>query len=113
MLPPILRLVKANGFAVFEGPSDFDLDLIGIRSKGRDLTDQYDDMLCCLYKQEGQWTAKYWPMTTDRKYCLETASQDFKVSVLQSSHTGSTVERIALDLMAVQSTTLWFKLVTL
>lgn len=81
MLPPILKLVKANGYVVFEGPSDYDLNLIGIRSKGRDLTDQFDDLLCCVYRQDGQWTAKYWPMTTDPgKYYLETSSADFKVS---------------------------------
>lgn len=81
MLPPILKLVKAQGHAVFEGPSDYDLNIIGIRSAGTDLTDQFDDMLCCLYKKEGQWVGRYWPITTDPgKYYLETASEDFKVS---------------------------------
>ncbi len=81
MLPPILKLVKGKGYAVFEGPSDYDLNIVAVRSVGRDLTDQYDDMLCCIYRENGQWTANYWPITTDPgKYYLETASQDFKVS---------------------------------
>ena len=81
MLPPILKLVKAKGYAVFEGPSDYDLNIVAIRTAGTDLTDQYDDMLCCIYRENGQWTGKYWPITTDPgKYYLETASEDFKVS---------------------------------
>tara|TARA_R100000951_G_scaffold26533_4_gene22463 strand:+ start:573 stop:1181 length:609 start_codon:yes stop_codon:yes gene_type:complete len=81
MLPPILKLVKANGYTVFEGPSDYDLNIVAIRAAGRDLTDQFDDLLCCVYKESGQWTANYWPITTDPgKYYLETASADFKVS---------------------------------
>ncbi len=81
MLPPILKLVKASGYVVFEGPSDYDLNIVAIRAAGLDLTDQFDDLLCCVYKENGQWTANYWPITTDPgKYYLETASQDFKVS---------------------------------
>ncbi len=40
MLPPILKLLKAKGYAVFEGPSDYDLNIVAVRTSGRDLTDQ-------------------------------------------------------------------------
>jgi len=80
MLPPILQRVKAEGLAVFSS-DNYDLNIVGVRTAGNHLTDQFDDMLCCIYKENGQWVGKYWPITTDPgKYYLETASEDFQAS---------------------------------
>ncbi len=86
MLPPILQRVEEAGHRVFTGADsygnylDYDLNIVAVRRAGRDLTDQFDDMLCCVYKVNGQWIGKYWPITTDPgKYYLETASEDFGV----------------------------------
>jgi len=77
MLPPVLQRVKAQGYEVFT-QGDYDLNIVAIRRAGWQLTNEFDDMLCCIYKVEGQWVGRYWPITTDPgKYYLETASEDF------------------------------------
>tara|TARA_Y100000310_G_C20579948_1_gene762472 strand:+ start:266 stop:889 length:624 start_codon:yes stop_codon:yes gene_type:complete len=87
MLPPILQRVKAEGYRVFTGLDgegkqwDYDLNIIAVRTAGTHLTDHFDDMLCCIYKEGGQWVGRYWPITTDPgRYYLETASEDFNAA---------------------------------
>tara|TARA_R100001594_G_scaffold121276_1_gene157090 strand:+ start:729 stop:1322 length:594 start_codon:yes stop_codon:yes gene_type:complete len=63
MIPPLLEYVRSLGHAVFtEG--DYNLNIIGVRAASRD-SDEFDDMMACIYKRQGRWMANYWPITTD------------------------------------------------
>jgi len=49
---------------VFES-GNYNLNIIGIRSKDTD-PNQFDDRICAVYKDEdGTWTTKTWKITTD------------------------------------------------
>jgi hypothetical protein len=81
MLPPILQRVQALGFAVFEN-GNFDLNLVGIRSKNRQ-SNKFDDMMTCTYKEGGRWVTKYWACTTDPgTYWLEHPSRVAGTAIL-------------------------------
>lgn len=60
---PILKRVAELGFAVFDN-GDYDLNIIGIR-KANGTPNKFDDVLHCIYKVDGQWVDKWWPITTD------------------------------------------------
>ncbi len=70
MYPPILSRVEELGFKVFSS-GDYDLNIIGIRSKTC-IPNKFDDILLCIYKEGGMWMQQWWPITTDPgKYWLE------------------------------------------
>ena len=59
--------VKAKGFAWFEGPADFDVNIVGVRnsSTGNAVTNVFDDLLTLSYKIGGVWKFHSWAATTD------------------------------------------------
>jgi hypothetical protein len=66
----IQRLVRAirslfaeKGYSFFQ-TGDWNLNLIGVRSKSNE-PGAFDDLLICIYKVEGVWRAHLWPITTD------------------------------------------------
>ena len=63
MFPPILQRVKDLGYAVFEN-GDYDLNLVGIRSKNP-VANSFDDWMTCTYKKDGRWVTHWWQCTTD------------------------------------------------
>ena len=63
MMPPVLEHMKSLGHAVFS-EGDYNLNIFGIRGPSRD-SDEFDDLLGCVYKMDGMWFAEYWPITTD------------------------------------------------
>lgn len=64
MLPDILQRVKNHGFVVFDSDKDFDLNIIGLRNpKGS--TNEFDDLLFCVFKVGGQWIVNKYKITTD------------------------------------------------
>ena len=63
MLNPILERVKAIGGKVFTD-GDYNLNIIGIR-KANGEANRFDDELHCIYKVDGQWRDRWWPITTD------------------------------------------------
>jgi len=65
LLPPPLARMKELGMVVFEDGA-YNLNLFGIRSKGRN-AGKFDDLLGCAYKESdgGEWRLAYWPATTD------------------------------------------------
>tara|TARA_R100000008_G_C3556959_1_gene153773 strand:+ start:149 stop:727 length:579 start_codon:yes stop_codon:yes gene_type:complete len=63
MLPPLLQRVKDLGYEVFTD-GDYDLNIVGIRTKSRE-ANKFDDIMTCTYRQNGTWVTKYWPCTTD------------------------------------------------
>ena len=55
-LPPLLRSVQALGYAVFDGPRDFDLNLVAVRSKETHRKpDLYLDDMHVIWKEGGHW----------------------------------------------------------
>lgn len=61
------KAVKAKGYKWFEGPSDFDVNIVGIRNAkvGKKVTNVFDDWLTISYKEGGVWKFHIWPITTD------------------------------------------------
>ncbi len=81
MLPPLLQQVAGYGYAVFTN-GDYDLNLIGIRSKTRK-ANEFDDLMTCTYKEGGRWVTRYWPCTTDPgAYWLENPSRVSGTAIL-------------------------------
>ena len=63
MIPPILRMIEAQGHAIFTN-GDWNLNLFGIRSPVR-VANAFDDLLGCAYKENELWKVEYWEATTD------------------------------------------------
>lgn len=59
----ILDRVAQVGGVVFDN-GDYDLNLVGIRSKSTE-SNQFNDALYAIYKERGMWIARWWPITTD------------------------------------------------
>lgn len=61
--------VKENGYVWFEGPKDFDVNIVGIRNLtptiGKKVTNLFDDWMTVSYKENGVWKFHIWPCTTD------------------------------------------------
>ena len=66
--PAILDVLEKKGFAVFDG-DNYDLNLIGIRSKQskskKKHSNEFDDLMVCVYKINGEWHQETWKITTD------------------------------------------------
>lgn len=66
----LLAAMKKLGHKVFE-TGEYNLNLIGIRTKDES-TQTFNDWLCCLFKENGQWVLLQFPATTDPgQYYLE------------------------------------------
>ncbi len=61
--------VKENGYVWFEGPKDFDLNIVGVRNLmptiNKKVTNLFDDWMTVSYKAGGVWKFHCWPCTTD------------------------------------------------
>jgi hypothetical protein len=59
--------VKAKGYSWFEGPKDYDVNIVGVRnsSTGNKVTNVFDDTMTLSYKEGGVWKFHTWPCTTD------------------------------------------------
>tara|TARA_R110000824_G_scaffold255762_3_gene444735 strand:- start:768 stop:1361 length:594 start_codon:yes stop_codon:yes gene_type:complete len=64
-LPPILRAVREQGYAVFAAERDFDLNIIGVRrNASHRKPDLYLDDLYVVWKEDGCWRTWNCAMTT-------------------------------------------------
>lgn len=63
-LDKILKVMKDKGFVVFENPSGFDLNIVGIRTASIE-ANKFDDFICLFYKVENNWFFACFPATTD------------------------------------------------
>lgn len=63
-LPRILHRLKSMGYVVFDGDKDYDLNLIGVRSKSRE-PGKWDDHFHVVYKELGDWIEEVYECTTD------------------------------------------------
>ena len=61
--PPRINQMKSMGYVTFED-KDFDLNLVGIRSKNR-RADAFDDHFCVYYKERGLWVEERYDCTVD------------------------------------------------
>jgi len=63
----IEKAVKAKGYVWFEGPEDYDVNIVGVRNNASDdkVTNVFDDILTISYKVKGEWVYKQWVVTTD------------------------------------------------
>ena len=63
-LPVVLQRVKALGYKVFDGDADYDLNIVGIRSKDT-TANTFNDLMPVSYKVKGQWYTRSGECTTD------------------------------------------------
>ena len=64
--PEILDILETEyGFAVFDGSSDYDLNIIGVRNPHSKEAGSYDDQLVVCYKVGGKWKEERFSCTTD------------------------------------------------
>ena len=63
MLPPVLAHIQSLGHEVFTS-GDYNLNLFGIRSSDYS-SGEFNDLMGCAYKADGQWIVAYWVATTD------------------------------------------------
>jgi len=63
-LPIVLQQVKALGYKVFDGDAEYDLNIVGIRSKDN-TPNVFNDLMTVHYKVKGQWITRSWQCTTD------------------------------------------------
>lgn len=63
----IEKAVKTKGYKWFEGPKDYDLNIVGVRNSdsGIRVTNIFDDVLTLSFKIGSEWIYKEWPITTD------------------------------------------------
>ena len=63
----IENAVKKLGYKWFEGPADYDVNIVGIRNHltGKKVTNVFDDWMTVSYKENGEWQYYIWPCTTD------------------------------------------------
>ena len=63
-LPVVLEAMDNLGYAIFEKPEVYDLNLIGIRSRDA-RTERFDDWICAAYVVGDRWCWFPMPATTD------------------------------------------------
>ena len=70
MRPLLLDYVASLGYTVFE-VGEYNLNIIGIRSKNHK-ANSFDDRICVVFKDEQGWVTRTWECTTEPgKYWLE------------------------------------------
>jgi hypothetical protein len=89
----IEAVVKAKGYAWFEGTKDFDLNIVGIRnsSTGTAVTNLFDDWMTVSYKENGEWKFFQWNCTTDpgTKAVMEFHAENGVARVVPGQYRGS------------------------
>lgn len=67
--------VKQKGYVWFDGPKDYDVNIVSIRNlqPSKHVTNIFDDWLTISYLKNGQWQFHEWAVTTDpgKKAMLE------------------------------------------
>ena len=85
--------VKAKGYAWFEGATDYDVNIVGIRNLGpsNHVTNLFDDTLTISYKKDGVWQFHEWPITTDpgKKAMLEYSNPKGVAILVPGQYRGS------------------------
>ncbi len=61
--PPRIYQMRTLGYKTFD-EKDFDLNLVGVRSKNRRV-DSFDDHFCVFYKEGGMWVEERYKCTVD------------------------------------------------
>lgn len=63
----IEKAVKGKGYVWFDSPTDFDVNIVGVRNTntGSTVTNLFDDYMTITYKEKGLWVTKTWAATTD------------------------------------------------
>ena len=63
----IENAVRKMGYKWFEGPSDYDVNIVGIRnhSTEKKVTNVFDDWMTISYKVNDMWESYCWSCTTD------------------------------------------------
>lgn len=59
----VVRVMKKKGYAFFDKGTN-NLNIIGIRNN-QQITNAFDDTMCCIYRSIYGWVTRYWRISTD------------------------------------------------
>lgn len=94
----IEKAVKSKGYAWFEGPLNYDVNIVGIRnsSTGKAVTNVFDDNLTLSYKIDGVWKFHIWSATTDpgKKGVMEFSNAAGVARLVPGQYRGSHIIRL-------------------
>jgi len=81
--PPRIYQMRSMGYVTFED-KDFDLNIVGIRSRNR-RADAFDDHLCVFYKERGLWVEERYDCTVDAgAYWMENPYKEEGCAILKA-----------------------------
>lgn len=81
--PARLMQLRSMGYKTFED-HDYDLNLVGIRSRNR-RADAFDDVFLCMYKERGYWIEERYACTVDAgAYWLENPSKQEGCAIVKA-----------------------------
>lgn len=81
--PPRIMQLRSKGYKTFE-VHDYDLNLIGVRSRNR-RADRFDDVFLCIYKERGVWIEERYNCTVDAgAYWLQNPTREQGCAILKA-----------------------------
>ncbi|MBQ3306960.1 MAG: hypothetical protein IJG68_02070 [Bacilli bacterium] len=85
------KLFKSKGYAYFTN-GEYNLNIIGIRAAGVNITNSFDDILVVIYKTPtGKWTRQLYSITTDpgRYYVINPATRKGTAILVPGQYRGA------------------------
>ena len=85
------KLFKKKGYAYFTNGA-YNLNIIGVRAAGRNITNSFDDVLVLIYKSpSGQWQRQIYNITTDpgRYYMLNPTTRKGTAILVPGQYRGA------------------------
>jgi hypothetical protein len=85
------KLFKKKGYAYFTNGT-YNLNIIGVRAAGRNITNSFDDVLVLIYKSpSGQWQRQIYNITTDpgRYYMLNPTTRKGTAILVPGQYRGA------------------------
>ena len=85
-LDSVKAVMDKKGYKFFEGPKDFDLNIIGVRNCETDLeiTNKFDDFITLSYMYDGEWVFHCFEATTaPGKHWAENIMRESGVAILK------------------------------
>ncbi|MDH5524461.1 MAG: hypothetical protein OEY01_10785 [Desulfobulbaceae bacterium] len=85
----VIKAMRIKGYAVFDSPGGFDLNIVGIRAKEA-RSEKFDDLMVVFHRRAGHWCYNVFPCTTDPgRYWLENPMVESGTGILkEGQHRG-------------------------
>ena len=60
----VMAAYEKKGYRFFDGGKDYNVNLFGVRVDNPE-SNRFDDYLCAIYREDGEWKHHVWTATTD------------------------------------------------